>query len=425
MKEIKVPELAESITEGTIAEWLVKKGDHVEKGDPILELETDKVNVEVNAEYSGILAEILKNAGEDVEVGDVVGHVDENGEAKGSDDTSSDQTSTEEKKEETEEEKPAKSDDKSKEPEKTNESSDKSQSAVASPAARKRARELGIDLKDISSRDPLGRIRPEDVDAHAQGASDQEPKKEKKKETKPSEKTEFDKPVERVKMSRRRQTIAKRLVDAQQTAAMLTTFNEVDMTAVMKLRSERKDKFLDKHGVKLGFMSFFTKAVVGALKEFPLINAEIQDNEIVMKKFYDIGIAVSTDDGLVVPVVRDADRLDFAGVESEIGRLGKKAKDKELQLGDLQGGSFTITNGGIFGSLLSTPIINSPQVGILGMHTIQKRPIAMPDDSIEVRPMMYIAMSYDHRIVDGKDAVQFLVRIKELLEDPYDLLLEG
>ncbi|KAB8138942.1 dihydrolipoamide succinyltransferase, partial [Gracilibacillus oryzae] len=201
--------------------------------------------------------------------------------------------------------------------------------------------------------------------------------------------------------------------------------NEVDMTAVMKLRSERKDKFVEKHGVKLGFMSFFTKAVVGALKEFPYITAEIQDNEIILKKYYDIGIAVSTDDGLVVPVVRDADRLDFAGIESEIANLGTKARNKELQLGDLQGGSFTITNGGIFGSLLSTPILNTPQVGILGMHTIQKRAMVMPDDSIEVRPMMYIALSYDHRIVDGKDAVQFLVRIKQLLEDPYDLLLEG
>ncbi|MRH45137.1 2-oxoglutarate dehydrogenase complex dihydrolipoyllysine-residue succinyltransferase [Aquibacillus halophilus] len=438
MKEIKVPELAESITEGTIAEWLVKEGDQVEKGDPVLELETDKVNVEVNSEYSGIISEIIKEAGEDVEVGDVIAKVDENGEAGGStDNSSSDSESTKEKKEEPKDEakqegKSAESDEKSKgseEPKETNESesSDKKQSVVASPAARKRARELGIDLSDISSRDPLGRIRPEDVDAHAEGASKQSeaPKKEKKKESKSSEKSEFDKPVERVKMSRRRQTIANRLVEAQHTAAMLTTFNEVDMTAVMKLRSERKDKFLDKHGVKLGFMSFFTKAVVGALKEFPYINAEIQDNEIVMKKFYDIGIAVSTDDGLVVPVVRDADRLDFAGVESEIANLGKKAKNKDLQLSDLQGGSFTITNGGIFGSLLSTPILNTPQVGILGMHTIQKRPIAMPDDSIEVRPMMYIAMSYDHRIVDGKDAVQFLVRIKQLLEDPYDLLLEG
>ncbi|WP_407269998.1 2-oxoglutarate dehydrogenase complex dihydrolipoyllysine-residue succinyltransferase [Radiobacillus sp. PE A8.2] len=420
MKEIKVPELAESITEGTIAQWLVKTGDKVEKGDPVLELETDKVNVEVNADYAGIIAEILKEEGDDVEVGDVIAKVDENGEASGAADSPAEETSEqpkeESKQEEKKEEKPA-----AKQEEKKSDSSN----IVASPAARKRARELGINLSDISSRDPLGRIRPEDVESHAKGETKSSaPKQEKKQEPK-SEKTTFDKPVERVKMSRRRQTIANRLVEAQHNAAMLTTFNEVDMTAIMNLRKERKDKFVDKHGIKLGFMSFFTKAVVGALKEFPLINAEIQDNEIVLKKFYDIGIAVSTDDGLVVPVVRDADRLDFAGVEKEIADLGKKAKAKELQLADLQGGSFTITNGGIFGSLLSTPILNTPQVGILGMHSIQKRPIVMPDDSIEVRPMMYIAMSYDHRIVDGKDAVQFLVRVKQMLEDPYDLLLEG
>jgi len=206
---------------------------------------------------------------------------------------------------------------------------------------------------------------------------------------------------------------------------MLTTFNEVDMTEVMQLRSERKEQFLEKNDVKLGFMSFFTKAVVGALKDFPLLNAEIQGNELVMKDFYDIGIAVSAEDGLVVPVVRDADRLDFAAIEKEISNLAVKARDNKLQLDEIQGGTFTITNGGIFGSMLSTPILNSPQVGILGMHNIQKRAMVMEDDSIEVRPMMYLALSYDHRIVDGKDAVQFLVRIKELLEDPFDLLLEG
>jgi len=206
---------------------------------------------------------------------------------------------------------------------------------------------------------------------------------------------------------------------------MLTTFNEVDMTAVMNLRSQRKDQFLEKHGVKLGFMSFFTKAVVGALKEFPLLNAEIKGKELVLKKYYDIGIAVSTDEGLVVPVVRDADQLNFAGVEREIANLGTKARDNKLGLNDLQGGTFSITNGGIFGSMLSTPILNSPQVGILGMHNIQKRAMVMPDDSIEVRPMMYLALSYDHRIVDGKEAVQFLVRIKQMLEDPFDLMLEG
>jgi 2-oxoglutarate dehydrogenase E2 component (dihydrolipoamide succinyltransferase) len=233
------------------------------------------------------------------------------------------------------------------------------------------------------------------------------------------------KPVVREKMTRRRQTIAKRLVEVQHTAAMLTTFNEVDMSAIMDVRSRRKDKFAEKHDVKLGFMSFFTKAVVGALKEFPLLNAEIQGDELLIKKFYDIGVAVSTDQGLVVPVVRDADRLTFAGVEREILEMAKKARDNKLGLNELQGGTFTITNGGTFGSLLSTPILNAPQVGILGMHSIQWRPVAIDKERMENRPMMYLALSYDHRIVDGKEAVSFLVRLKQLLEDPESLLLEG
>ncbi|WP_077702987.1 2-oxoglutarate dehydrogenase complex dihydrolipoyllysine-residue succinyltransferase [Virgibacillus dokdonensis] len=420
MNEIKVPELAESITEGTIAEWLVKQGDKVEKGDPVVELETDKVNVEVNSEYSGVITEIIQVEGDDVEVGDVIAKIDENAEA-GSVNTESAQGQADAKEEQQTEASP-KQDIKEEAKKDFKEETQTSVDVIASPAARKRARELGIDLSKVSPRDPLGRIRPEDVEDAAKGTAKSSEQKEEKK---PIEKIEFDKPVERIKMSRRRQTIAKRLVEVQQEAAMLTTFNEVDLTNVMKLRSERKEKFIEKHGVKLGFMSFFTKAVVGALKDFPLLNAEIQGNEIVMKKFYDIGIAVSTEDGLVVPVVRDADRLDFAGVEKEIGNLGKKARDKKLEMSDLQGGSFTITNGGTFGSMLSTPILNAPQVGILGMHNIQKRAVVMPDDSIEVRPMMYLALSYDHRIVDGKEAVQFLVRVKQLLEDPYDLLLEG
>ncbi|SEH94968.1 2-oxoglutarate dehydrogenase E2 component [Halobacillus karajensis] len=430
MKEIKVPELAESITEGTIAEWLVKKGDQVEKGDPILELETDKVNVEVNADASGVIAELLKDEGEDVEVGDVIAQVDENGEGGGSEEETS--SKNEEPESNGKEEKQESSGDEKKE----DAAGKDSKEVIATPAARKRARELGIDLSEVSARDPLGRIRPEDVDVAAEGGKKQEttsssksssedkPKKQEKKKEE-AKKTEFDKPVERVKMSRRRQTIAKRLVEAQQESAMLTTFNEVDMTNVMKLRSDRKESFQKKHDIKLGFMSFFTKAAVGALKEFPLLNAEIQGNEIIKKQFYDIGMAVSTDEGLVVPVVRDADRLDFAGIEKGIADLATKARNKELGLEDLQGGSFTITNGGIFGSMLSTPILNAPQVGILGLHNIEKRAKVMPDDTIEARPMMYIALSYDHRIVDGKEAVQFLRRIKEMIEDPYDLLLEG
>ncbi|MBP1970142.1 2-oxoglutarate dehydrogenase E2 component (dihydrolipoamide succinyltransferase) [Virgibacillus natechei] len=427
MSEIKIPELAESITEGTIAEWLVKKGDKIEKGDPVVELETDKINVEVNSDFSGVITEIISDEGDDVEVGDVIGKIDENGEASGdTEEDSKEKPKEEPKKDSKEEEQVIEDKDETSKKEETED--DSTNDVVASPAARKRARELDIDLSSVSPRDPLGRVRPEDVDAAAKGEDkkkESKPAPAKKEEPKKSEKTEFEKPVKREKMSRRRQTIAKRLVEAQHNAAMLTTFNEVDLTEVMKIRSERKEKFVNKHGVKLGFMSFFTKAVIGALKEFPYLNAEIQDNEIVLKDFYDIGIAVSAEDGLVVPVVRDADKLDFAGVESKIGELGKKAQDNKLGLDEMSGGSFTITNGGTFGSLISTPILNAPQVGILGMHNIQKRAMVMPDDSIEVRPMMYTALSYDHRIVDGKDAVQFLVRIKELLEDPYDLLLEG
>ncbi|WP_156854691.1 2-oxoglutarate dehydrogenase complex dihydrolipoyllysine-residue succinyltransferase [Oceanobacillus sp. AG] len=421
MQDIKIPELAESITDGTIAEWLVKEGEKVEKGDPLIELETDKVNVEVNSEFTGVITEILTPEGEDVTVGDVVGKLDENAEAGA--------TSTSEQKQEkapVKEEAPAPKEETEAAPEVVESEETGTNGVIATPAARKRARELNIDLSSIAPVDPLGRVRPEDVERAAQQQIAAAEKAQKQAEAAPKqEKTEFTKPVERVKMTRRRQTIARNLVNVQQEAAMLTTFNEIDMSAIMKLRAERKDKFLEKNGVKLGFMSFFTKAVVGALKEFPLLNAEIQDNELVIKKFYDIGIAVSTEEGLVVPVVRDADRLDFAGVEREIMNLGIKARENKLSLSDLQGGTFSITNGGIFGSMLSTPILNAPQVGILGMHNIVKRAVVMPDDTIEVRPMMYLALSYDHRIVDGKDAVQFLVRIKQMLEDPYDLLLEG
>src|SRR5699024_1521801 len=294
---------------------------------------------------------------------------------------------------------------------------------IASPAARKLARELNIDLSKVKAQDPLGRVRPEDVEA-ANNAAKSAPAPTAAKETAQTEQ-EFTKPVKVEKMSRRRQTIAKRLVEAQHNAAMLTTFNEVDMSAIMNLRKERQENFVAKNDIKLGFMSFFTKASVAALKEFPLLNGEISGKDLIIKEYYDIGIAVSAPGGLVVPVVRDADKLDFASIEREIAELGTKARDNKLGLDELQGGSFSITNGGIFGSMLSTPILNAPQVGILGIHNIVKRAVVMPDDTIEVRPMMYLALSYDHRIVDGKEAVQFLVRIKEMLEDPYDLLLQG
>lgn len=416
MFEIKVPELAESITEGTISQWLIHIGDKVNKGDSVVELETDKVNIELNAEYSGVITKVLKEPGDTVEVGEVIAIIEENTAAG------------------TVEEVPVKALEKTAE-ESVNQpiSQPESETAkttrpIASPAARKMAREMGIDLNQVSSNDPLGRIRPEDVKAHSNTPVIKEEPKPEKASPKPTGHqldTEFDKPVERVKMSRRRQTIAKRLVEVQQTAAMLTTFNEVDMSAIMDLRKQRKDLFFEKHGVRLGFMSFFTKAVVSALKQYPLLNAEIQGDELLIKKFYDIGIAVAAPEGLVVPVVRNANAKNFAEIEQEISNLGKKARDNALTLKDLQGGTFTITNGGVFGSLMSTPILNSPQVGILGMHKIQTRPIAIDEVRMENRPMMYIALSYDHRIVDGKEAVSFLATVKDLLEDPHSLLLEG
>lgn len=414
MIEIKVPELAESITEGTISQWLINVGDKVEKGGSVVELETDKVNVEIIAEDSGIVSKLLGEPGDTVEVGATIAILDANGAPVA---VSTPAPVAEQPKQETTEAPNA-------EQTATLQGLPNTNRPIASPAARKMARELGIDLNDVRSTDPLGRVRPHDVQAHA-AAPKEAPAAPKSPAPAPVAKAEFEKPVERVKMSRRRQTIAKRLVEVQQTSAMLTTFNEVDMSAIMELRKERKDAFEKKHDVRLGFMSFFTKAVVAALKQFPLLNAEIQGDELIIKKFYDIGIAVAAPDGLVVPVVRDANQLNFAEIESEIRELGKKARDNKLSLKELQGGTFTITNGGVFGSLMSTPILNSPQVGILGMHKIQVRPVAIDNERMENRPMMYIALSYDHRIVDGKEAVSFLVAVKDMLEDPKSLLLEG
>ncbi|MGE6548274.1 2-oxoglutarate dehydrogenase complex dihydrolipoyllysine-residue succinyltransferase [Bacillus mycoides] len=418
MIEIKVPELAESISEGTISQWLINVGDKVEKGGSVVELETDKVNVEIIAEDSGIVSKLLGEPGDTVEVGATIAILDANGAAVA---VSTPAPPAEQPKQETTEAPKAAAP--SAEQNKALQGLPNTNRPIASPAARKMARELGIDLNEVRSTDPLGRVRPHDVQAHA--AAPKEAPAAPKQSPAPVVKTEFEKPVERVKMSRRRQTIAKRLVEVQQTSAMLTTFNEVDMSAIMELRKERKDAFEKKHDVRLGFMSFFTKAVVAALKQFPLLNAEIQGDELIIKKFYDIGIAVAAPDGLVVPVVRDANQLNFAEIESEIRNLGLKARDNKLSLKDLQGGTFTITNGGVFGSLMSTPILNSPQVGILGMHKIQVRPVAIDNERMENRPMMYLALSYDHRIVDGKEAVSFLVAVKDMLEDPKSLLLEG
>ncbi|PAY14265.1 2-oxoglutarate dehydrogenase complex dihydrolipoyllysine-residue succinyltransferase [Bacillus sp. 7705b] len=418
MAEIKVPELAESISEGTIAQWLKQPGDYVEQGEYLLELETDKVNVELTAEESGVLQEVLKDSGDTVQVGEIIGTITE-GAGESSAPAPSEKAESKESEKEEKQAEPAAQ-------EVSQEAQTEAKSrTIASPSARKLAREKGIDLSQVPTGDPLGRVRKQDVEAYEKPAAKPAPQQQKQQPQAQKKQQSFDKPVEVQKMSRRRQTIAKRLVEVQQTSAMLTTFNEVDMTAVMNLRKRRKDQFFEQNEVKLGFMSFFTKAVVAALKKYPLLNAEIQGDELIVKKFYDIGIAVAAEEGLVVPVVRDADRLTFAGIEKEIGELAKKARSNKLTLGELQGGSFTITNGGTFGSLMSTPILNSPQVGILGMHKIQLRPVAIDEERFENRPMMYIALSYDHRIVDGKEAVGFLVTIKNLLEDPEQLLLEG
>ncbi|WP_342387075.1 2-oxoglutarate dehydrogenase complex dihydrolipoyllysine-residue succinyltransferase [Salinicoccus bachuensis] len=437
MAEVKVPELAESITEGTIASWLKQKGDRVEKGENILELETDKVNVEVISEEAGVITELKAEEGDTVEVGQVIAIVEDNGEAGGSSEEEADESSKEDEgsKEESSKEESKESSDKKEEKEESSkddskeaseeETSDDNERIVATPSARRMAREKGIDLSDINASDPRGLVRSQDVDNHGkQPEKSEAPKKQEQPQKQTSEKPE--KPVVREKMSRRRQTIAKRLLEVSQNTAMLTTFNEVDMTNLMELRKRKKDEFQERHdGTRLGFMSFFTKASVAALRKYPAVNAEIDGEDLVLKQFYDIGVAVSTDEGLVVPVVRDCDRKTFAEIESDIVDMAKKAQNKKLGLDDMTGGSFTITNGGVFGSLMSTPIINGTQAAILGMHTIQKRPVAIDDEKMENRPMMYIALSYDHRVIDGKEAVGFLKTIKDLIENPEDLLLEG
>ena len=383
MAEVKVPELAESITEGTIAQWLKQPGDTVEKGEYILELETDKVNVEIISDYDGILKEQLKEEGDTVNVGEAIAIVDSEGApAQASEPAPAAKEPV--KEEPKEEAAPEAKEDKS------------GGKTIASPAARKLAREKGIDLTEVPTVDPLGRVRKQDVESYNGQAKETAPapKPSKPEPKKAAPAPASGKPEERVKMSRRRQTIAKRLVEVQQNTAMLTTFNEVDMTNIMNLRNKRKDAFQKENDVKLGFMSFFTKAVVGSLKKYPLLNAEIQGDELLIKKYYDIGVAVSAPEGLVVPVVRDADRMNFAEIEKEIGSLAKKARDNKLALSDLQGGTFTITNGGVFGSLMSTPILNGTQVGILGMHGIKKRPIAVEDDKGNLKPIKKAPLEY-------------------------------
>lgn len=419
MAEIKVPELAESITEGTIAQWLKQPGETVEKGEFIVELETDKVNVEVISEEAGVVQEHLAQEGDTVEVGQVIAIV---GAASG--ESAAPAPKAEEASEPAKTEAPATQEAVEKAPAVEEQSS--SDRTIASPAARKLAREKGIDLAAITPVDPMGRVRVQDVESHSSkpaAAPAPAAKAQAPTASAPSSDEENGRIV-REKMSRRRQTIAKRLLEVRQSTAMLTTFNEIDMTNVMALRSRKKDQFLKNNDVKLGFMSFFTKAVTAALKKYPYVNAELDGTDVLLKQFYDVGIAVSTEEGLVVPIVRDTDKKNFAEIEASIGELATKARDKKLSIADMTGGSFTITNGGVFGSLMSTPILNGTQVGILGMHTIQKRPVAI-NDAVEIRPMMYVALSYDHRVIDGSDSVGFLKMIKDMIENPEDLLLES
>ncbi|GGI31138.1 dihydrolipoyllysine-residue succinyltransferase [Staphylococcus chromogenes] len=418
MAEVKVPELAESITEGTIAEWLKKVGDTVEKGEAILELETDKVNVEVVSEEAGTLQELLAEEGDTVEVGQAIAVVGEgSGNASSEQSTSSDDDSKKSEETASKEQQDNQSKDQPTQKEETS-SNDR---INATPSARRAAREKGVSLNEVQSI-----VRKEDVERGQQAKSASSNTSSSNQDTKPQKSATPSKPVIREKMSRRKQTAAKKLLEVSNNTAMLTTFNEVDMTNVMNLRKRKKEKFMEDHnGTKLGFMSFFTKAAVAALKKYPEVNAEIDGDYMVTKQFYDIGVAVSTPGGLLVPNVRDCDKKNFAEIEEEIANLAAKARDNKLSLDDMMNGSFTITNGGIFGSMMSTPIINGNQAAILGMHSIITRPIAVDGDKIENRPMMYLALSYDHRIIDGKEAVGFLKTIKELIENPEDLLLES
>jgi 2-oxoglutarate dehydrogenase E2 component (dihydrolipoamide succinyltransferase) len=407
-KEIRVPQLGESVTEATIGKWFKAQGDAVKVDEPLVELETDKVTVEVPAPAGGVLASIAAQPGQTVNVGALLGAIEEGATGAAAP-------------------RPAA---KAEEPKKAAEPAPTAaaEAKPLSPAVRKIVEENKIDPASLAGTGKDGRLTKGDVLAEA---------------AKPAAPTVIQLPPavpaptaprapspqadaereERVRMSRLRQTIARRLKDAQNSAAMLTTFNEVDMSHVMALRNQYKEVFEKKHGVKLGFMSFFVKAVIQALKEIPAVNAEIDGDDLVYKNYYHIGVAVGTDKGLVVPVVRDADRMSFATVEKTINDFGKRARDGQLQIAEMQGGTFTISNGGVYGSLMSTPILNAPQSGILGMHKIQERPVAL-GGQVVVRPMMYLALSYDHRIVDGREAVTFLVRVKEGLEDPQRALLD-
>ena len=425
--EIKVPALGESIVEATVARWLKRTGEAVAAGEPVVELETDKVNLEVASDVAGVIGTIVQDEGAVVGIGAVLGTI-----VPGTGATTTPPA-------------PAQTD----APAAAAPPPNGATTVAITPTALNVAAEHGVDVRSLSGSGPGGRIIKDDVLRTASApavptatvappAPSSVPAPAPVPASAPAAAPRTtsapatigvtlpltERREERQRLSRRRLTIARRLVEAQQTAAMLTTFNEVDMSAVMELRKRRKDSFKERFGVGLGFMSFFTKALVGALKAYPLLNAEIQGDEVVLKHYYDIGVAVGVEEGLVVPVVGDADRKSFAQLEQAIGDLAKKARDGTLGLADLQGGTFTLTNGGVYGSLMSTPILNTPQVGILGLHKIEERPVVVAGQ-IVVRPMMYLALSYDHRLIDGGTAVRFLVRVKELIEDPEALLLEG
>jgi len=411
MTNIVVPTLGESVSEATVAQWLKKEGEAVKADEPIVELETDKVTLEVNAPEDGVIAKITVGEGETVEVGAVLGEM---GEGSAANDSA---PAKEEKKEEPKAEA-------AKEEPKAEASSSE---VKTSPAVRKLLADNNLSAEDVPASGKDGRLTKEDVQSFIEknGKPDAAPTPKTSEVTKTEKKPREDSPrEERVRMTKLRQVIASRLKEAQDTAAMLTTFNEVDMGPVMDMRKQYQDQFVKKHGIKLGFMSFFVKAAVNALKEFPAVNAEIDGTDIVYKNYYDIGVAVSTPQGLVVPVIRDADQMTMAEIEAKIVDLGTRARDGKLAIDEMMGGTFTITNGGIFGSMLSTPILNTPQSGILGMHNIVQRPVVTKEGNIEARPIMYLAHSYDHRIVDGREAVSFLVRIKDAIEDPARLVLD-
>ncbi len=403
--EITVPTIGESITEATVLKWLKSVGEAVALDEPLLELETDKVTVEVNAPAAGVLKKVLVEEGEDVDIGAVLGLI---GEADGMAAESAP---------------PAVARESSPEPASESPSTAAAEEAVLMPAVRRLVEEHRLDPAVIPASGKDGRLTKGDVLAYLEAAR-KEPTPVRAVAAAATPVAAAEPREERVRMTRLRKRMAERLKEAQNTAAMLTTFNEVDMTACMEMRSRYKERFEERYGVRIGFMSLFAKACVIALREFPAINAQIDGEEIVYKNYYDIGVAVGSGQGLVVPVLRGVENLHFAEIERRIRELAERAKTGQLALEELQGGTFTITNGGIYGSMMSTPILNSPQSGILGMHNITQRAMVMPDGSIQARPMMYLALSYDHRIVDGREAVSFLVRIKECIEDPQRMLLE-